>query len=156
MNTTAGHLSTLILSIAFAQRASADDWVRDSGLTRQQGFALDFIEGHQHRGVIARELADATGTTPASVTSLLQGLEDRGYITRTPSPADSRVKLLSVTDEGSALIEGFDENMRAAQERFFSILDPDEREQLAALLTRILEGADAPVIQPPTRGRDQH
>lgn len=97
-----GRLTTAIRSLAFAQRAAADEWVRDSGLTRQQAFTLGYIDEHQDRGVIARELSEMSGTTPASVTSLLQGLEERGLITRTPSPDDSRVKFVRATAEGSA------------------------------------------------------
>ena len=153
MTTMTERLNTLFMSIAFAGRASADDWVRNSGLTRQQGFALGFIEENQDRGVIARELAEMSGTTPASVASLLQGLEDRGYITRTPSPNDSRVKLLTVTAEGSRLIEGFEEEMSAAQVRLFSGLSSAEQEQLVTLLERIVETADVPVVTaPPRRG----
>ena len=152
MTTRAEQLNTLFMSIAFAGRASADDWVRNSGLTRQQGFALGYIEENQHRGVMARELSQMSGTTPASVASLLQGLEERGYITRTPSPSDSRVKLLSVTAEGSRLIEGFEEEMAAAQVRLFNGLSTTEQEQLASLLERIVETAGVPVVTAPPRG----
>ncbi|GAA1966872.1 MarR family transcriptional regulator [Microbacterium deminutum] len=153
MTSVTEQLNTLFTSIAFAGRASADDWVRDSGLTRQQGFALRYIEENQHRDVIARELAVVSGTTPASVASLLQGLEDRGYITRTPSPDDSRVKLLAITAAGSDLIEGFDEAVSAAQVRLFSGLSPAEQEQLVTLLERIIETAGVPVMAaPPRRG----
>ena len=153
MSTKAEQISTLIRSVAFAQRASADDWVRSSGLTRQQGFTLGYIEENQDRGVIARELAEASGTTAASVASLLQGLEERGYITRKPSPDDSRIKLLAVTPEGSRLIDGFDDEMTAATERLFGALSAAEQDQLIAMLSRITEAADAPVIQPPDRKR---
>ena len=153
MKTRAEQLNTLFTSIAFAGRASADEWVRNSGLTRQQGFALGYIQENQDRGVIARELSQMSGTTPASVASLLQGLEDRGYITRTPSPSDSRVKLLTVTAEGSRLIEGFEEEMSAAQVRLFSGLSSAEQEQLVTLLERIIETANVPLMTaPPRRG----
>ena len=153
MTTKAEQLNALFMSIAFAGRANADEWVRNSGLTRQQGFALGYIEENQARGVIARELAQMSGTTPASVASLLQGLEDRGYITRTPSPSDSRVKLLTVTPEGSRLIEGFEEEMSAAQVRLFSGLSAAEQDQLVTLLERIIDTADVPLITaPPRRG----
>jgi MarR family transcriptional regulator, repressor for mepA len=156
MTSRAERLLTAIRTLGFAQRASADEWVRDSGLTRQQGFTLGYIEEHQDRGVIARELSEMSGTTPASVASLLQGLEDRGYITRTPSPDDSRVKLLTITPEGSRLIEGFDEEMRSAQDRIFASLDPDEQDQLLALLERIITDAELPTgPPPPERGRDR-
>ncbi len=132
-------LTTAIRNASFAQRTAAEEWVRHSGLTRQQAFTLGYIEEHEGRGVIARDLARMSGTTPASVTSLLQGMEDRGLITRVPSPKDSRVKLLSVTAEGSRLVEGFDEAMHKAQQDFFAPLNRDEQEQLLALLERCVD-----------------
>ena len=72
--------------LGFAARQAADDWVRSSGLTRQQAFTLGYIERQQDRGVMAREIAEMSGTTAASVASLIQGLEDRGYLTRDPVP----------------------------------------------------------------------
>ena len=144
-----------IRTLGFAQRAMADAWVRDSGLTRQQGFTLGYIEEHQDRGVIARELSEVSGTTPAAVAGLLQGLEDRGYITRTPSPDDSRVKLITITPEGSRLIEGFDDEMRSGQERLFASLSPDEQDRLLALLERVIHDSGVPDSPPPPERRDR-
>lgn len=142
-------LTTAIRSLAFAQRAAADEWVRDSGLTRQQAFTLGYIDEHQDRGVIARELSEMSGTTPASVTSLLQGLEERGLITRTPSPDDSRVKFVRATTEGSRLVAGFDDVMTDAQARVFAPLTAAERDQLLDLLHKVIDGSGIPVIAPP-------
>ena len=153
MTDRAEQFSVAIRSIAFAQRAAADEWVRTSRLTRQQGFTIGYIEEHQDRGVIAREISEASGTTPASVASLLQGLEDRGLIKRTPSPGDSRVKLLSVTEEGSRLTEGFDEAVRAAQSRLLAALSSEEQDQLLALLGRVVEAAGPDALPRPRRGR---
>ena len=140
--------------LAGAFRAAADAWVAGSGLTRQQGFTLGYIEANQHRGVIARELAEMSRTTPASVASLLQGLEERGLITRTPSPDDSRVKLISITDAGRELIAGFDDQMRSAQTGLYRALSPAEQDQLLALLTRVVDSNDIPLGPPaPPRRR---
>lgn len=151
MNERIEQINALIRALGFAQRAAADAWVQGSGLTRQQGFTLGFIEEHQDRGVIARELAEMSGTTPASVASLLQGLEERGLITRTPSPDDSRVKLLSVTDEGTALIRGFDDQMRTAQQDLFTVLTDDEQDRLRELLQKVVDAGDVPIYPSPTR-----
>ena len=153
VTTKADRISALIRSIGFTQRATADEWVRTTGLTRQQAFTLGYIEENQDRGVIARELAEMSGTTAASVTSLLQGLEERGFITRMPSPEDSRVKLITVTAEGSRLIDGFDDEMTAATVQLFATLSAEEQDQLIGLLERITESDDAPIIQPPDRKR---
>ncbi|WP_295012177.1 MarR family winged helix-turn-helix transcriptional regulator [uncultured Microbacterium sp.] len=145
-------LSVAIRTLAFAQRAAGDEWVRDSGLTRQQAFTLGYIEEHQDRGVIARELSEVSGTTPASVTSLLQGLEERGLITRRASPDDSRVKFVRATAEGSRLVVGFDDAMREAQARVFAPLTEAEQETLLRLLQKTIDGSGIPVMQgPPAR-----
>lgn len=142
MTDRAEQFTDAVFAIAFAQRAAADEWVRRSGLTRQQAFTIGYIEENQDRGVIAREISEVSGTTPASVASLLQGLEDRGLITRTPSPDDSRVKLLATTDEGVRLTEGFDDAVRAAQSQLLTALSSEEQDQLMTLLTRIVASVD--------------
>jgi DNA-binding MarR family transcriptional regulator len=153
----AEEIQQAIRILGFAARQAADDWVRSSGLTRQQAFTLGYIERQQDRGVMAREIAEMSGTTAASVASLIQGLEDRGYLTRTPSPKDSRVKLLRVTPAAAQLVDGFGEAMQAAQEHQLDPLSPDEQDQLLALLqrlTRDIEIPDAP--PPPERGERRH
>ncbi|WP_313539710.1 MarR family winged helix-turn-helix transcriptional regulator [Leifsonia aquatica] len=148
MTSRTERLADLLRTILFAQRAAGEEWIRQSGLTRSQSFTLAYLDENQDRGVIARELAEMSGTTPASVTSLLQGLEERGYITREPSPTDSRVKLIRATAEGSRVVSGFDEVMTAAQERIFAVLDDADQDALIALLQpladSIVEAGDAP------------
>jgi MarR family transcriptional regulator, repressor for mepA len=156
MTSRTERLADQLRTILFAQRAAGEEWIRESGLTRSQSFTLAYLDENRDRGVIARELAEMSGTTPASVTSLLQGLEERGYITREPSPTDSRVKLIRATAEGSRIVAGFDDVMTAAQERIFAVLDDDQQDALIALLQpladSIVEAGDAP---PPAdqRGR---
>ncbi|MFT3888994.1 MAG: MarR family transcriptional regulator [Arachnia sp.] len=152
MNDRIDELTAAIRNLGFAQRVAADEWVRATGLTRPQAFSLGYIAEHQDRGVIARELAEMSGTTPASVTSLIHGLEERGLVQRTPSPTDSRVKFLRATPEGAGLVEGFDDAMHAAQERIFAPLSPDEQDLLLSLLRRVMAHIDAP--EPHHRRRD--
>lgn len=90
------------------------------------------------------QVSHGTGTTPASVTSLLQGLEARGFITCTSSPHDSRVKVVRVTPGGEQIIAGFDEAMRAASEAFYAPLSEAEQDQLLALLERLVENVEVP------------
>ncbi len=144
-------MTELVRSVAFAGRAAAEEWVRDSGLTRQQAFTLGYLEQNQDRDVIARELAEMSGTTAASVTSLLQGLEERGYVTRTSSPNDARIKIVRVTADGARVVAGFDESMAAEQRKLFDALDENEQDQLIALLERVVD-ADPSAAAPPGGG----
>lgn len=118
-------------------RPPADRWVRDAGLTMPQARTIGYIEAHEDRGVTARELAEISGTTPASVSSLLAGLERGGYVERTPDPGDARAKLLRVLPKGRGLTVGFDHLMEDFKERMLAPLSPEERATLLRLLTTI-------------------
>ncbi|MWB97974.1 MarR family winged helix-turn-helix transcriptional regulator [Agromyces seonyuensis] len=144
MSSNTERLVSLIRLISFSQRDAADQWVKGTGLTPQQSFALNFIQMNQEHGVIAREIADITGTTPASVTSLLKGLEERGLIERTPSPTDSRAKVIRASAKGLGLTDGFAEALIESQRRLFAVLDDDEQAQLVALLERVAVQIDVP------------
>ncbi|QNE35751.1 MarR family winged helix-turn-helix transcriptional regulator [Leifsonia shinshuensis] len=151
MTSKTERLTELVRAVAFAGRAAAEEWVRDSGLTRQQAFTLGYLEQNQDRDVIARELAEMSGTTAASVTSLLQGLEERGYVTRTSSPTDARIKVVRVTPEGARVVAGFDESMAAEQRKLFASLDEHEQDRLIALLEKVTAD-DASAAWPPGSG----
>jgi MarR family transcriptional regulator, repressor for mepA len=152
MTSRTERLTELIRAVAFAGRAAAEEWVRDSGLTRQQAFTLGFLEQNQDRDVIAREIAEMSGTTAASVTSLLQGLEERGYITRTSSPGDARVKVVRITPEGAETVAGFDESMAAEQRKLFAALGTADQDALIALLERLVAADPSLDVWPPGNG----
>jgi DNA-binding MarR family transcriptional regulator len=50
-----------------------------------------------------RELADRLGADPPYVTLIVDDLEQRGLVRRTPHPSDRRAKVVTVTDAGRAV-----------------------------------------------------
>jgi DNA-binding MarR family transcriptional regulator len=78
---------------------------------------------------------------PASVTNLIDGLEQQGYARREPHPTDRRTTLAVITDEGRSQAEAATEAMHAVH---FGIagLSRRELEELTALLrqVRVAEG----------------
>jgi len=125
----------LIRWIGLAQRKAAEDWNKERDLSREQGFALAFLE--QNPGSPQRDVAEATRTSAASVSSLLQGLERRGLIERRAESGDSRVKRVYLTAAGEDVITGFEAAVAALNENILAPLDSDERATLNALLTKI-------------------
>lgn len=125
----------LVRWIGWAQMKAGEDWVRERDLSHAQAFVLGFLA--QNPGARQRELAQVSRTSPASVSSLLSGLERRGLVDRRTRDGDERSKHVHVTEAGAELISGFDEAMAAANERILTPLDPDERVTLTALLTKI-------------------
>jgi DNA-binding MarR family transcriptional regulator len=93
----------------------------------------------------AGDLALAARLSPASVTQMLDGLVESGYVERTRSDTDRRVVRASLTDLGVARVEA----KRAAwQERWEAALgDVSPRDMKAA--ARVLERLGEMFEQPP-------
>ena len=127
----------LMFSILGRSRAPMERIIRDTGLTGPQARTIGYIEAHEERGITAREIAETFGTTPASVSSLIGGLERGGYVERTTDPHDARSKLLRVLPKGRGLTEGFDEQMEEFKEAMVAPLDAADRATLLRLLTTI-------------------
>lgn len=125
----------LLRWIGWAQQQSGLEWIRERDLTHQQSFVLGYLA--KTPGAIQRDIAEITRTTPASVSSLLQGLEQRALVERRTDPENVRSKRVYATSAGIELIDGFDDAMRGAEEEILAPLDKDERDALHALLSKI-------------------
>jgi DNA-binding MarR family transcriptional regulator len=78
---------------------------------------------------------------PASVTNLIDGLEQQGYVRREPHPTDRRTTLASITPEGRRQAQAATDAMHAI--RFgIAALGKSELEDMTALLrkVRVAEG----------------
>ncbi len=125
----------LLRWIGWAQSKVAEDWIRARELSHEQSFALGFLV--QNPGSIQRDIAQMTRTSPASVTSLLQGLERRGLVERRTEDGNERSKRVYATPAGAELIAGFGAAMASADDLILAPLDQTERATLHALLTKI-------------------
>ena len=121
--------------VGWAQMMAGQAWIRERDLSQQQGFTLGYVD--QNPGAMQRDIAKISRTSAASVSSLLQGLENRGLIERRTEDGDERSKRVYATPAGSTLISGFDDAMRAAEETLLAPLNTAERATLHALLTKI-------------------
>lgn len=127
----------LMFGILGRSRAPMERIIRGTGLSGPQARTLGYIEANEERGITAREIAETFGTTPASVSSLIGGLERGGYLERTPDPNDARSKLLRVLPKGRGLTRGFDEQLAEFKERMVAPLSAADRTTLVRLLTAI-------------------
>jgi DNA-binding MarR family transcriptional regulator len=113
----------------FAERIAAHD------LTPAQAGLLRLVasEGGQSQQAIAGKL----GTPPSRLVQLVDDLESRGLIERRRNLADRRNHALHLTAKGGRLLSQLARTAAAHEEAICAALDPDERQQLAALLGRI-------------------
>jgi DNA-binding MarR family transcriptional regulator len=71
------------------------------GVNRTDGRCLDVID--QRPGITAGDLAVAVGLSPGAVTTVLDRLEERGFVTRARDPEDRRRVTLKLTPEANRL-----------------------------------------------------
>lgn len=93
------------------------------------------IELDERGELSAGELALAARISPASVTQMLDGLDDSGYVARTRSDTDRRVVLASLTVLGRARVEAKRDAWKQRWET--ALADVSPRDMKAA--TRVLE-----------------
>lgn len=72
-------------------------------------------------------LAEAIGADKTRIIPTLDELQERGYIERSPDPADRRVRLLAITETGRALKDSVQAQIQRGEERLLSVLSPADR-----------------------------
>lgn len=89
-----------------------------------------------------RDLAYANAQHPAGISRLVDELEAEGMVKRSPDPDDRRRLLVGATAKGSAWLRKATPHVMTAVDAALGELADDDREDLRALLGRLLsEGA---------------
>ena len=133
--------------IALHNRQTWDDY----GLSATARMALAVIEGAREPlepSVIAERLIITSG----SMTSMLDTLERRGLVRRTPHPGDRRKLLVDVTDEARAIL---DELLPSLHDRERTLMEAaltkDEQRRLLEIVAKVQSVAREMADHPPDR-----
>jgi len=94
----------------------------------------------RHEGLTQRELSEQLLVVKSNATALLQKLEARGLVERSPDPDDSRIKRLTLTRSGDALVEKSFAVQARVVEAMTSALTDEELEMTGDVMSR---GGDA-------------
>ena len=98
--------------------------------------ALAVIEG-AGEPLPSHVIADRLLVSTASMASLLDTLERRGFAARRPHPTDRRKILVEITDDGRRIVDQMLPVVHAAATEAFSGLMEAERQVLIDVLTRV-------------------
>ena len=127
----------LISTISRKLMFSSDRKIKKLGLNAQQGRIIKYIYEHQDEGLIQKDLADTFGRTTASITSMLKGLEKKGYIRREIPANNERQKNIYVEEKGVNLIETFDKVFMQIENEVTDSLTDEEKESFKNILIKI-------------------
>jgi DNA-binding MarR family transcriptional regulator len=125
-----------LLAAGHAVRVATDAALRADGLSLARKKALAVLS-RSAEPVALRQVSDALGIVPRSVTDLVDGLEADGLVRREQDPQDRRRASVAITDEGRAALAAAQRRSAAIARRFTADLDAAERGELLRLLERL-------------------
>ena len=120
------HQSSVAL---FAQECAGLD------LTSVQYAALAAVGAHP--GVDATRLSVLIAFDRSTIGDVLERLEGKGWILRTPSPQDRRIKVIRLSPEGVSLLQQVQPAVHRVQERLMAPLSAADRPVLLRLLSAL-------------------
>ena len=106
-------------------------------LTPVQFAALVAIGNHP--GIDATRLSAVIAFDRSTLGNVIERLETKLYVARTPAAEDKRVKLLYLTKAGANLLHEIMPAVDRAQLRMLQPLKPGDRRTLLALLTQLVD-----------------
>ena len=110
-------------------------------ITIDQWLVLKTI--HESADVTLQHVGAAVFKDFASVTRIVQLLERKGLLLRTPHPNDGRRSELVLTSAGESLIRTVEPIAQANRRQALEGIDAEQVAQLRAVLKRIVENCDA-------------
>ena len=120
-------------------RPAIEKQLRDTGALSYIQFQLlarlgDSIDGHLRM----TDLADGVVYSRSGLTYQAQLLDQRGLITRSPSPDDERSTVVAITATGREVLAAvFPGHIEAVREFLFAPLTDDDADDLARILGRV-------------------
>lgn len=114
---------------------------KETGLTTPQLVVMSEIR--QRGTALASEIARSVSLSQATVTNILNRLENHGLIDRKRSDEDKRRINVGLTPDGAALVESAPQPLQQSFIERFGALDAWEQHQLVASLERLASMMDA-------------
>ncbi|MFJ7626142.1 MarR family winged helix-turn-helix transcriptional regulator [Streptomyces sp. NPDC097595] len=136
-------IATALVRSAFLVNAVYADSGREHGITAQQGQLLCVLMVKPYG---MRELGTVLGLAKSSLTGLVDRSVQRGLVRREADPEDGRAVRVATTEAGSELAEVFYAETCRRVEALAEGLDGADREQLTALLGRLVLENKVPMV----------
>lgn len=94
-------------SIVHAMKQMLDNKLLPYDITNQQARLLGDLDNQLKRDeeIVQKDLERTMKLRGSSITSLLQGLERKGFISRSTGNGDGRTKKVSITEKGRTVID---------------------------------------------------
>jgi MarR family transcriptional regulator, organic hydroperoxide resistance regulator len=126
-----------LLRTSDALKRSLAQVVEPYGITPQQYNVLRILRGAGPDGLPTLTIGERMVEQTPGVTRLVDRLEIKGLVARTPCPTDRRRVLCRITAVGLQLLTELDEPVNRWDTQSVSVLAPSELDTLITLLDRV-------------------
>lgn len=125
-------LTNAFWTVARGLRHGSQQTLAPFDLSPSQSRALGTL---MRRGAMrSGALADKLGIAPRSATEVIDALEQRGLVTRSPDPSDRRATMVEPTEAGRELMFRIREARLAETDELFARLSAADRAELIRIL----------------------
>src|SRR6476620_2261839 len=126
-----------LLRTADAVKRSLAQVIEPHGITPQQYNVLRILRGAGTDGLPTLTIGERMVEQTPGVTRLIDRLERKGLVVRTPCPKDRRRVFCQITAKGLDLLDELDEPVNRWDVQTVSILPPSDVDSLIKLLDRV-------------------
>jgi DNA-binding MarR family transcriptional regulator len=126
-----------LLRTADAMKRSLAQVIDPHGITPQQYNVLRILRGAEPDGLPTLTIGERMIEHTPGVTRLVDRLERKGLVERTPCPKDRRRVFCRITSKGLELLTELDEPVNRWDTQALSVLQPSDLDSLITLLDRV-------------------
>ena len=108
-----------------------------------EGFDLKIVEFSllslvgSNPGITSRQLCQQLDVLPPNMVGMIDAMMRRGFLERRRHPRDGRAMGLYLTEQGRALVDQAEPQLKASEQASLSHLSAEEQAQLMALLQKL-------------------
>ncbi len=126
----------LLAQFAQAYRSASDAFMDQVDMHRAQATLLCRLFAQD--GMTQSEIGDQLSVQGATITNMLQRMEDSGLVTRRRDPEDNRLVRVYLTDAGREKERSINEQFLKLQEAIFEGISENDRALLRQMLKQML------------------
>lgn len=138
--TSAVEVHLMLLHVATTIMHAATSRMQRHGITPSRFRVLILLNLYPNEGQKPSLLSEKSGVTRATVTSLIKGLEQDGYVERIHDKTDRREVIVRITKKGETFINSIIPGHFQCVSGLMSHLSERERKQLIKLLLKVQSG----------------
>jgi DNA-binding MarR family transcriptional regulator len=131
----------LLGQVSQVYRSLADSFMDQIDMHRAQAFLLCSL--FRQDGMTQSEIAEQLSVQGATITNMLQRMEESGLVIRRRDPDDNRLVRVYLTDGGRQKEREINQQFASLEEKIFAGISPEDRSRLRELMFQLLRNMDA-------------